>query len=342
METNYESFREALMSRKDDTPYAIELHTNPDPDAIAAGLFCENECVKEGITADITYSGGLLRPETQVLIKRLGVQLKSHEQVSPEDYGAFVFVDHSGGTSPWYREGLVKDEDLVAVVDHHDMDKKAPEAAYVHKEAVGSASTLFAEYLKSGASKGVDDDKMRQLSTAMMYGIRTDTKQLKRNATKRDFDAHSYLQPFADMNLINELEDFEWTSSWVDYMAKAMGGREVKDGIVIASAGLMSADEREVLPEISSKLVNVKGVHTAYALGISPEHIDVSIRTRDETFPFNTLSETFAPGTGGGRDGAGGLKIPNPFYQSFIDKAEPEILENLLLAEFKTRVWGEE
>jgi len=318
---------------------AIELQRNPDPDAMSCALVMQDVCIAKGLEATITHAGEISHPSNIVMKTRLDIKTTCYakDALLPENYDAFIFLDHSGGTSPWRLDGKIPDDRILAVVDHHDLERTLPDIPYVDRRRVGASATIVAEYLMQGLDKELGitdhaDPRMQRYTTALVLGIRSDTRGLTRNVTTLDDQAYTFLRPCANMPLVCHIENSKWTKTWMDLLGKAIVNRETKNGVCIAIVGNIAPSDHDVLGMIADKLMEEKGHHTVYVAGIQPDKYDVSIRTEDETLRFDKLLEILPDGTnGGGKDGAGGLQIPNTFSGSFLDKGDQETVHIDLL-----------
>jgi len=316
----HKEFKEAMGILDENAKVAIELQQIPDPDAMASAMYVAHIAERMGYKPTITHAGKLSHPQNIVMAKRLDIPLACYGQIDidPTSFDAFVFVDHSGSTSQWYREGKIPQDSLVAIIDHHDLDAATPEGVFVDKRKVGSTSTILTEYLQQDAGD-FDDDALEKVATALLLGIRSDTHGLKRNVSELDRDMHHYLLSKANMDLVDQIEEIDWPAEWMDHYGKAIHNRESKNGVTVASVGCIETGQRDVIPTIAEHLLYEKGVHTVYVWGLRPDIIDVSIRTRDPTYDFGIIPEKFPEGSGGGKEGAGGIQIPSPFgEESFV------------------------
>lgn len=338
----YENLKEALIGHKEKgaKTLGIELQHVPDPDAMACGLFLYRIAEQMGYEPTITHGGPLAHPQNVVFVKRLGLEsmMRQHDAIDPESFDAFAFVDHSGATSEWYREGKIPEDKLVALIDHHDLEKEPPKATFIDRRAVGAASSILAEYLQE---MDIDDELRRQLATALVIGIRSDTSILSKNTTRFDDAMHGYLRDHADLDKVQQIERIDWPSNWMSLYGRAIRDRKRVNGVCVASVGWLDPRERDVIAMTADQLLSEQGVQTAYVVGLH-KIIDVSVRTRDPTFNFEKLAESFPEGSSGGKEGAGGVQIENPFYESYVssDKERGE-QENMVVRETYRRVFGE-
>jgi nanoRNase/pAp phosphatase (c-di-AMP/oligoRNAs hydrolase) len=74
------------------------------------------------------------------------------------------------------------------------------------KEDYGATSTMMVEYLRAAKIK-----PSPRLSTALFYGIKTDTDNFARPSTPHDINAFRYLYQFVNVNIIKKIESSEIT-----------------------------------------------------------------------------------------------------------------------------------
>lgn len=354
----YSQFKKVLKSSLDKgLSLAIEIHKNPDPDAFGAAFAVYHITKLMGYSPTITYSGNLGRRQNRAIVSTLDIPLckydkqlrNSEEEVTPEKFDQFLFVDHSGNTSTWNLEGKIAKDKVLGIIDHHDLDENHPENYFVDKRKVGSVSTILADYLKQGAleeyfSNKESKETLTLIANALLLGIRTDTKSLTRNVTTLDKDMHYYLLEYANMDVVDDLEDIDVPENWLDYLAHAISGRVLKSGIAVVSVGFVSDDDVGVISWVSDNLLKTTGFHTVYVIGIQKEVINVSMRTRDKAYDMSLLNEKFpeAKDNAGGKAGEGGIQIPNQFGEGFISpnsKESREEIENLVRREFERRIF---
>lgn len=348
MAEKYEKLVEVISGLEKESRIAVELHRGPDLDSLATGLVLHEILVKKDLVPVITYSGSIgHHPENKLMVSKLAIPLKNYnDQDKPDDYDYFVFVDHSGSTSQWYQNEKIDPRKIICIVDHHEEDSP-PKSRFTDIRLVGAASSIIAEYLSQGASELFDEEELERIATGLFLGIRSDTRYLTRKATDFDARMHQYLYPNVDMDLVHSVETPKWSGKWMDCYGRAINTRETQKGITIACVGHIDEDNRGIIPQTADKLMEEEGVHTVYVIGIREDIYDVSIRTDNPTFDFDTLVKLFpeVPEKGlGGKEGSGGMQIPSQFTGgSFIRAHDPESrrkIEELVMMTFKNKLFS--
>jgi len=348
MSNKYQDLTTALETIKTGSKIAIELHQGPDPDAMAAGLFFYELLRKQEHQPTITHAGNIGDTENRLMASKLAIPLQRYTvketngtvqnaekeestEVQPDKFDYFFFVDHSGNTSPWYQQKMIDPDKLIGIVDHHNLEEAKPEISFTDVRAVGSASTIAAEYLRDGAAELFSEEELERLSTALFFGLIKDTDNLRKGSYSLDHEMHRYLSEKVDMDLIRAIENPDWGKKMMDYYGRAIDNRQTADGVTVTSVGYIDPDDREVIPRTADFLLIEGSVHTVYVMGIRADIIDVFIRTSNEAFDF----------AGGGRKGAGRLEIPNQFAGTSFVRPTPETadtIEQLVIETFKQRV----
>ncbi len=308
---------------------AIEIQRTPDPDALSCAMVIKHVCDKKGLRADITHEAPVGRKNNRLMLKRLAVSTLCYGHTNgslngtdckPEQYDGFIFVDHSGGTSGWSKNGQISPNKILAVIDHHDLDKKLPEIPYENRQEVGASATLVGEFLMQGLLEEIGDTKenglMKRLATGLMLGIRSDTDRYTKNLTPRDHAVYAFLSQFADINAVLAIENAPVPKAWLGYWETALRTRrELESNALIAGIGHVSPEERDAIAYVADRFVEVEGYSAIWVVGIQPKIYDFSVRTRQEVFDYgflDVLAKKIHPdGSGGGKEGSGGMQVPN-------------------------------
>jgi nanoRNase/pAp phosphatase (c-di-AMP/oligoRNAs hydrolase) len=301
---------------------AIEIQRVPDPDALSSAYFLQLLAKSHGMRSDVTHCGLISHTSNRMLVKGLDMKTVLHNQTQPQNYAGFMFADHSGGTSPWYLNGKIPDERLIAIVDHHELDKPvSSKVSFVDRRHVGATATIITEYLKQGGVAQLEQrfsTELPRLYSALAYGIMTDVGESFELATPNDETALAYLQKHMDKSFLKEIKSPPIPTNWYNLQAKAYNSRVTQDKETIAFLGILDQTDRDVIPITADQLLREVGVHTVYAIGIVNDAtygsmIDVSIRTKKANFEYPKATARFEGAVGGGRNGAGGIQAPNPF-----------------------------
>ncbi|MFO8016472.1 MAG: DHH family phosphoesterase [Candidatus Woesearchaeota archaeon] len=310
---------------------AIELQRTPDPDAMGAAMAIQHICsiVNPELEMDITHYSRLSHPMNILMKKKLDIQMRCYNNgsPSPDDYDNFIFVDHSGKTSQWFSNGRMSYERVVCIVDHHDVNEALPEGMngnlrHLDRRVVGASCSIITDYFMNGLMDDLKmEDDFTRTAAGLMLGIRSDTKYLIKNSKQLDHKAHSYLSDFIDVKDIDEIENPQWPSRWISIQGRAMVSRETRNGMTVAMADYITPEEHDALAVAADQLLMEECTQTAVVVGIQPEIYDITVRSKSPTLEMSDfLKERFGHIEGaryGGKDGAGGVQIPNAAFSDF-------------------------
>ena len=287
-------------------PLAVLAHDNPDPDAIASavGLVAIAESV--GVPAEACYFGDISHQENRALVNLLDLSLYpiDAESFDPEAYGAIALVDHA---QPGVNDSLPEATPVGIVVDHHPPRMPIDETdRYVDiRPTIGSTSTIITDYLRRlGIAPG------RELATALLYGIQTDTKGFTREVAAADFEAAATLSPTADADALKRIESPSVTASVVETLATAIERRDVRESALATCVGAIS--DRDALAQAADELLNMESITTVLVYGYTDDTIYVSGRTRGGSVDLGAVLRTALDriGSAGGHANMAGAQVP--------------------------------
>ncbi|PSQ16355.1 DHH family phosphoesterase [Halobacteriales archaeon QS_8_69_26] len=239
---------------------AVVMHDNPDPDAIASAVALVRVAAVVGVEAVPCYYGNINHQENRALVNLLDLDLRN---LTTEDdlseFGGFALVDHS---RPGVNDRLPEDVDVDVVIDHHP--PRAPvEASFVDlRSEVGATSTLLTTYLRRF---GVDDYGGSTVATALLYGIRIDTKDFSREVATADFEAAAELLPHADGSVLDRVETPDHSPETLDVLARAIRNREVDGRVLATCVGPIS--DRDTLAQAADRLLDMDGITATLVYG---------------------------------------------------------------------------
>lgn len=133
---------------------------------------------------------------------------------------------------------------------------------------------------------GLDDT----VATALLYGIRAETLDFKRDTTPADLTAASYLYPFADHDTLEQVESPSMSPETLDVLAEAIGNREVNGSYLVSNAGYIH--DRDAPAQAAQQLLNLEGVSTTAVFAIDDERITLSARSKDIRINIRNVLES--------------------------------------------------
>ncbi|ESP90208.1 DHH family phosphoesterase [Candidatus Halobonum tyrrellensis] len=279
---------------------AILAHDNPDPDSIAAAVALGAIAAGFDLEADILYDGDIGHQENRAFVNTLGIDLHARTDARPlSDYGAVALVDYSeaGDTDV----GV----DVDIYIDHAESDDGFEAEFTDIRTNVSATSTILTKYIQE-----FDLSPSETVATALLYGIRAETVDFKRETTPADLTAAAYLHPFANHDTLEEVESPSMSPETLDVLAEAIQSREVQGSHLISNAGFVR--DREALAQAAQQLLNLEGITTSAVFGIADDNIYLSARSKDIRINIgNVLQDAFSDiGEAAGHATQGNAEIP--------------------------------
>ena len=256
---------------------AIFLQDNPDPDAISSGLTLQYICRYCDVESKLYYGGNISHQKNKALINLLNMDLiniKTKEAVMEvvRSAGMIALIEAS---IPSRNNVLPEDVTPNLVFDHHPVDMSSVKGDFVDIQTnIGATATIMTGYIRQLNLKPDSS-----LATALLYGIRTDTKEFTRNTSSEDLNAASYLSPLVDKNIMNQLEHPPMGLETLDIIGRAIRNKEIRGSYLASFVEFIN--DRDALPQAAEMLLHLEGVYTVLVFGINDDKVQLSARSRD-------------------------------------------------------------
>jgi nanoRNase/pAp phosphatase (c-di-AMP/oligoRNAs hydrolase) len=282
-----------------ETAMAIRIHQSPDPDSIASAAALQTIAQSRDIEADIIYEGDIGHQENRAFVNLLGIELVSAEAVDLEQYSTVALVDHAKGGEPDWPEGT----DII--IDHYEYDHEHDAEFSDIRPNVSATSTILTKYIQE-----LDLTLEQQVATALLYGIRAETLDFKRDTTPADLTAAAYLYPFADHDTLEQVESPSMSAETLDVLADAIQNREVEGSHLVSNAGFIR--DRDALSQAAQHLLNLEGITTSAVFAIAEDTIYLAARSKDIRMDIGrVLEEAFGDiGSSAGHSTDASVEIP--------------------------------
>jgi nanoRNase/pAp phosphatase (c-di-AMP/oligoRNAs hydrolase) len=304
--------------RELDGPLAVVMHDNPDPDAIASACALVQIVQNAGCEAEPCYYGEISHQENLALVNLLEYDLTN---LDPDEdlsrFAGFALVDHS---RPGVNDQLPADTAVDIVVDHHP-PREPIEARFVDlRSDIGATSTLLTDYLQR-----LDVEPTETVATGLLYGIRIDTKDFRREVSVDDYEAASYLLPYADTATLERVESPSVSVDTLETVGRAIRNRDVRGEVLTSCVGRLHA--RDALAQSADRLLDLQDVTTTLVYGFRSGTIYMSARTRGTDLDVGeTLREAFSQiGEAGGHADMAGAQIPLGLLGTVEEDADEDL-----------------
>ncbi|MFN4132416.1 MAG: DHH family phosphoesterase, partial [Caldimicrobium sp.] len=208
-----------------------------DPDAIASAFALKKILQPRVSSLTLSPVNEIRRLNNLVMIESLKIPLVKFNLSLLSTHNKFILVD----SQPTHREEF-KNIPFTAVIDHHPLSE-GWEAPYIDiRPHYGATSTILYEYLRTL--------KLRPnvyLSTALIYGIKTDTDNFRKSAQIQDVIAFQKLYNRMNKHLLNKIESSDLRRSELKYFKVALSNLKYRGNRAFSYVGRVSNPDVLVL-----------------------------------------------------------------------------------------------
>ena len=158
----------------------IQMHDNPDADAVGSGYALYKYFVSEGKNVRLIYSGNLKITKSNIVLLISELEIPVEYVTSLETPELLITVDCQ------YGEGNVTNFNAnnVAIIDHHNTGRISDEFWEIRSHLVSCATVIYDMLLNAGYNINAD----MGVATALYYGMYMDSNGLSeiRHPLERD------------------------------------------------------------------------------------------------------------------------------------------------------------
>lgn len=289
-------------------PVVVQTHDYPDIDAVASAWSLARLLERRGFRAQTGYRGEIRSRSLSRLVDELGVGLRSS---LPELNDSQILVVDGSPTNG--NVSLLPGE-LCGVIDHHcrSVDPSAPFLDL--RPELAACSTIIAGYwLESRAQIP------RDLATALLAGIQSDTDFLSRRASPEDFAVYAALFTAGDFELASRIVRTVLDLGELKLISGALEHATIRDGLLWAwIPGPCGQEALAVLAEFVLRVEELKAAVVVEQDRTTSEGsgVHLSVRSKDPAFSAFDLVRMVlvGMGTGGGHSHSAGGFIPDSAF----------------------------
>lgn len=303
----------------------IITHDNPDPDAMAAaaGLkyLIEERAHKKVYAA---YSGVLGRAENRAMMSLLDLEIKPIKRFKFENFDAIAVVDtQPGAGNNVVPKGIIP----LIIIDHHPLRRDSKKATYFDiRPESGTAAGIMTMYLRA-ANISIPSN----LTTALAYGIISETQDLGRQATEEDVEAFVHLFPKVNQKLLSKIRWAKVPREFYEIINKAVDNALIFRNIISVKLG--QVQNPDMVPLIADFLLRLERISWSVVTGICRNRLFISVRSSNVKARAGRLIRRAIAGrgtAGGHTMSAGGQVDLRKVSQDSRLKVEDEIMASLL------------
>ncbi|MGM0423387.1 MAG: DHH family phosphoesterase [Thermodesulfobacteriota bacterium] len=213
-----------------------------DPDALASGLALKRIMARKVESVCLAMANEITRPDNLAMIRYLHIPVQRLTPLLSAQYDRFALVD----SQPHHHQAFAKFKYSI-VIDHHPLSKENPVQADFREiqPNYGATSTLLTEFLYNLHLK-----PGKLLSTALLYGIKTDTHSFENKFHDADIRAFRYLSKYADHMILRKIVRSEFRVEWLKYFSQAFRKMRLHgDGLTVFMGEVDSTDILVILAD---------------------------------------------------------------------------------------------
>ena len=310
--------RARLRALRDRKAALIYTHDNPDPDSLAAAMGLARLFRHQlGIESTIAHGGIVGRAQNRAMVEMLGLHLTPVDRLKLDDFDLIALVDSQPGTG---NNSFPVGHHIDVVIDHHPQREDSLGAPWCDiRPDLGATSTIVFQYLRA---RRVPIDAAT--ATAFFFALRTETRDLGREATEEERKAYLALVHSVDHALLYKMTHPKVPRAHFAALDRALRSARLFGNIV--TVNLDQLDYPDLVAEIADLLLSYDRAKLVLCIGRYEGTAYLSMRTEPTQRRAGSLMrEIIGPtGAAGGHGTMAGARL-------FRAITSPELLETEFL-----------
>jgi nanoRNase/pAp phosphatase (c-di-AMP/oligoRNAs hydrolase) len=244
----------------------VIIYANPDPDALASALALKRilETKKRAVT--IGYTGVIGRPENASMIRRLKISASPIGEQEAARADVIAIVDSQ---PHFFKDFTLPRCDIV--MDHHPIVAELSAKFVDVRPDYLSTSSIMTEYLRAAGVRPT-----RNLSSALFYGIKTDSRRFMGDMSEGDVGAIRWLRGKADRDIVSQIEFSQFSWEGLDYFSIGLVRRRFLNGVMFSHLGPVPFFD--VCVQVADFFIRVENVSWALVTGVVGDTLVVVFR----------------------------------------------------------------
>lgn len=281
----------------------IYTHDNPDPDSLAAAWGLARLFQHE-LKIDVTIAhGGIVgRAQNRAMVDNLAIKLTQAEHLDPGRFDLIALVDSQPETG---NNSLPHGHRIDVVIDHHPPRPESRRAPWCDiRPDLGATSTIVFEYLRRA---GITIDS--PLASAFFFALRTETRDLGREASAKERHAYLALVPLVDHALLYRMTHPKVPRAHFVALDRALRLAQVYGSIVAVNLGRLGYPD--LVAEIADLLLSYDGAKLVLCAGHYEGSAYLSLRAEPTQRRAGSLMRAIvgAAGAAGGHGTMAGARL---------------------------------
>lgn len=297
------NFKKLMGIVRPDDSLALLMQGSPDPDVIASAMALREIIQqKKGLAKSVFVSTEpLVRQQNKEFVSfmRLSIHLINH--VDLNSYRLITLLD----AQPSFLDDTLKFIKPHIVFDHHPRKGKWQADMEDIRPEYGALSSILTEYLLCARVK-----TPRNLHTALLYGIKSDTDNFDRATITEDIRAYTYHTKHANMQLIRRIELNQTPVSFLKYYDHAYHHINNFHGRRICYLG--SIESADVCVQIADFYLRLIGTYYVVVAGTVGDKFIIIFRGDGYRQDCGSIAQKAFGliGKGGGHRSAARIEVP--------------------------------
>jgi nanoRNase/pAp phosphatase (c-di-AMP/oligoRNAs hydrolase) len=299
----YTALAEHVRSRGDSGRWLVLTHDHPDPDALASAMGLTKVLRGLGRRATAAYGGIIGRAENREMVRALKLKISHVKTLQLTRFRHFALVDTQPGTGNNQLPPGVAPE---IVLDHHPKRPASRAVPYLDvRPQYGATATMAAEYLLASGMRVTAHE-----ATALVYAIRTETRDFGREASGPDKAVYDQLLPLVRKEELARIQHPRLPLSYFALLRQALERLTGVENLVVSH--LPEITQPDIVPEIADLLLRLEGKTWSLCTGAHGDRIYLSLRTtKPRADAGRIMRRLVSPqGRGGGHGSMAGGWVP--------------------------------
>lgn len=289
----------------------IQLHDNPDADAVGSGYALYQYFKSRGKAVRLVYGGAMRMKKSNMLLMVRELKIPVEYVTELEKPELLLTVDCQ------YGEGNVAhfEAEHVAMIDHHNTGRSSGDMVEIRSNLVSCATVCY-DMLKA---EGFDVNEDITVATALYYGLYMDSNELAEMRHPLEWDMMDLLK--VDKALLNRLTHSNFTLQEMETAGIAMIRHNYDRNKRLSIIRSKPCDPN-ILGIIGDFVLQVDCIDVCIIFNEGTNGYKLSVRSCVPDVAANDMAEflTEIVGNGGGRmDKAGGFINKNKFEKIYDD-----------------------
>ncbi|HOW57037.1 MAG TPA: DHH family phosphoesterase [Smithellaceae bacterium] len=312
-----------------DDSLAILIHGSPDPDAIACGMALR-EILRQtkGLSrCAFVSTDPTIRQQNIELTFAMHINIQLIDKIDINSFRLLALVD----AQPSFLRGALSSLRPHMVFDHHPRGEEWSALLEDVRPSYGALSTVLTEYLLCARVK-----IPRNLHTALLYGIKTDTSNFDRATTMEDISSYTYHTRYANMQLIRRIELNQTPVRFLKYFDHAF--HHMKNYRGRRTCFLGQVESADACVQVADFFLRIIGTYYVVIAGLVEEKLCVIFRGDGYRQDCGSIAKkAFGSfGKGGGHRSAARMEIPIAVLKQLAgDSLSQQSIDEFLFARLK-------